>query len=48
MPRAKTKTVKNKKLDWLELLEVKVVAGKETVTKKHRVKLLDGDCDALK
>jgi len=36
---------KNKKLEWLE---VKVVSGKETVTKKHRVKLLDGDCDALK
>jgi len=40
IPRAK-----NKKLEWLE---VKVVAGKETVTKKHRVKPLDGDCDALK
>ena len=43
IPRAKTK-VKNKKLEWLK---VKFVAGKKTVTKKHRVKLLDGG-DALK
>jgi len=40
----KTK-VKNKRLEWLE---VNVVAGKETVAKKYRVKPLDGDCDALK
>jgi len=44
-PKGQKQKLKTKKLEWLK---VKVVAGKETVTKKHRVKPLDGDCDALK